>query len=60
MQFEDKQSVTVLKVVVDVVRDIMVVDAESHTDEEALLVELGSDFLHLEVYVFSGNYDNYS
>jgi predicted class III extradiol MEMO1 family dioxygenase len=45
---------------VDVVRDMMVVDAESHTDEEVLLVGHSSDFLHFEVYVSCGNYDNYA
>ena len=32
-----------VKAVVDVVRDIMAVDAELHADEEALLIENGSD-----------------
>ena len=32
-----------VKAVVDVMRDIMVVDAELHADEEALLIEHGSD-----------------
>ena len=32
-----------VKAVVDVARDMMVVDAELHSDEEALLIEHGSD-----------------
>jgi hypothetical protein len=32
-----------VKAVVDATRDIMVVDAELHADEEALLIEHGSD-----------------
>ena len=32
-----------VKAAVDVKRDIMVVDAELHADEEALLIEQGSD-----------------
>ncbi len=36
-----------VKAVVDVVRDAMVVDAELHADEEALLIEQGSDQANL-------------
>ena len=32
-----------VKAVVDVAKDMMVVDAELHADEEALLIEIGSD-----------------
>ena len=32
-----------VKAVVDIARDMMVVDAELHADEEALLIENGSD-----------------
>jgi hypothetical protein len=36
-----------VKAVVDVARDIMVVDAELHADEEALLLAHGSDQINL-------------
>jgi hypothetical protein len=32
-----------VKAVVDIARDMMAVDAELHADEEALLIERGSD-----------------
>lgn len=43
MQMAEKMFGNLIKAVVDIKKEIMVVDAELHSDEEALLLENGSE-----------------